>query len=73
MSSQAQEKGARLDRLEKAATDYVEAEKKRIDQEVLILKAILDGRTGGAGVQRFTVGTVDAVAQNDLAFYLAET
>jgi hypothetical protein len=62
----------RLQKLRDAARAYVKAEKDRIDQEVAILQAVLDGRTGGAGVQRFTVDVVSAVAQNDLAAYLLE-
>ena len=62
----------RLQRLQKALEDYVSSEKTRIDQEVSILQAVLNGRTGGAGIQRFSIDVADAVTQGALAYYLAE-
>ena len=64
---------ARLDRLQDLETstkEYVKNEKKRIENEVKVLEAVLKGRTGGAGIQAKTVTVVASVAQNDLASYL---
>lgn len=67
-----QTRNDRLQALSTAVQEYVTAEKKRIDQEVSVLQDVLNGRTGGQGIQRFSVDVADAVAQNDLAYYLAE-
>lgn len=60
----------RIEALEKATKDYVKEEKKRIENEVKVLEAILKGRTGGKGLQKASNSVVAAVAQNDLAAYL---
>lgn len=67
-----QTRNDRLQALSTAVEEYVNAEKQRIDQEVSILQDVLNGRTGGQGIQRFAVDVADSVAQNDLAYYLAE-
>jgi hypothetical protein len=66
MSSRA----SRVQDLADAVKDYTKNEKKRIDNEVKLLSAILDGRTGGKGVQKITTKVVKAVAQYDLDAYL---
>ena len=62
-------RAARLSALQQAVTNYVTKEKARIDNEVAVMQAILNGRGGGgsAGTQ-----AVQAVAFNDLADYLKE-
>ena len=60
----------RIEALESAVKDYVKEEKKRIENEVKVLEAILKGRTGGKGLQKSSASVVAAVAQNDLASYL---
>jgi hypothetical protein len=59
----------RLDALSKAVKEYVASEKTRIDNEVAVMQAILDGRGGGGGAGK---EAVQAVAYNDLAAYLKE-
>jgi len=60
----------RIEALEKATKDYIKEEKKRIENEVQVLEAVLKGRTGGKGLQKSSNSVVEAVAQNDLAAYL---
>jgi hypothetical protein len=60
----------RLEDLQKASKEYVKTEKKRIENEVKVLEAILKGRTGGKGIQKSSNAVVAAVAQSDLASYL---
>ena len=62
---------ARLEELERAVKQYVAAEKTRIDNEVSVLEAILQGRTGGQGVQSITKRTISSVAKANIASYLA--
>lgn len=50
--------------------DYTKKEKSRIENEVRVLTKILDGRTGGSGIQKSTTAVVEAVAKNDLNSYL---
>lgn len=63
-------RASRLKELQDATNQYVDAEKKRIENEVKFLEAVLKGRTAGAGIQANSVATVQAVAQSDLASYL---
>jgi hypothetical protein len=63
-------RATRLSDLESKTKEYVKKEKTRIENEVSVLEKVLSGRTGGAGVQKFSVATVQAVAQNDLASFL---
>lgn len=56
--------------LKKTADEYIAAEKKRIENEVSSLEAILKGRTGGAGVQLEGIKVAASAAQNDLAAFL---
>lgn len=60
----------RIEALEQATKDYVREEKKRIENEVSVLEAVLKGRTGGRGLQLKSTSIVAAVAQNDLVAYL---
>lgn len=60
----------RLQALRDATHEYVAAEKKRIENEVAVLEAVLDGRTAGKGIQAQSTSTVAAVAQSDLTAYL---
>lgn len=48
----------------------MKSEKKRLENEVKVLEAVLQGRTAGAGIQANSVATVQAVAESDLAAYL---
>lgn len=64
---------SRLDRvqaLQKAVKEYVDAEKTRIENEVSVLEDILKGRTSGQGIQEINTKIVSAVAQSDLSDYL---
>lgn len=61
---------SRVQELQTATKQYVAAEKKRIEDEVSVLEAVLDGRTGGRGVQRVGQEAVSAVAKANLAAYL---
>lgn len=64
---------SRLDRvtqLKQATLDYISKEKTRIENEVSALEAILNGRTGGAGVQQPSKQQIAAIAQSDLEGYL---
>jgi hypothetical protein len=63
---------ARIKALQQSTHEYVAAEKKRIENEASVLKAILDGRTAGKGIQAKSTTTVAAVAEADLAAYLQE-
>ena len=64
------DRASRVQTLADAVKDYAKKEKTRIENEVKVLTAILDGRTGGAGVQKATAAAVEAVAKNDLDAYL---
>lgn len=64
------DRASRLQDLEDAAKDYIKAERTRAENEVKALQAILDGRTGGAGIQAVSVNIVSAVANKDLEAYL---
>ena len=59
----------RLDALQKALDDYTSKEKKRIENEVKFLKAVLKGRTGQETVSR-TVDVISEAAYKDVATYL---
>jgi hypothetical protein len=64
---------SRLDRiqaLQQAVKEYVDAEKTRIDNEVSVLEAILKGRTSGQGIQEINTKIIASVAQSDLSDYL---
>lgn len=60
----------RLQSLADTTKEYVANEKKRIEDEVSALEAILKGRTGGAGIQQASTNMVQSVAEDDLASYL---
>lgn len=62
----------RLSSLASAAKDYIKKEQERIDNEVSYLQAALDGRTGGASLQKSGVAVVEAVAKTSLSAYLKE-
>lgn len=66
-------RASRLKDLETATKNYVKSEKKRIENEVKVLEAVLKGRTAGAGVQANSVAVVSAVAVSDLAAFLKGT
>lgn len=63
---------SRLKDLQDTAKQYIDAERTRAENEVKVLQAVLDGRTGGAGIQAVSVAVVSAVANSDLADYLKE-
>lgn len=63
-------RSSRLADLETSTKDYVKNEKKRIENEVKVLEAVLTGRTAGAGIQANSVAVVSAVAFADLASFL---
>lgn len=60
----------RLNNLKQTVDQYVQKEQERISNEVQSLQAILNGRTGGAGIQQGNTNAVAAVAFNDLAEFL---
>ena len=60
----------RIQDLKTAADQYIKEEKTRVENEVQALEAILNGRTGGAGIQQVSVRVVAAVADKDLASFL---
>jgi hypothetical protein len=60
----------RLQNLLQATQQYVQNEQTVINNQVSVLQAVLNGRTGGAGVQASSTAVVAAVAQNDIATYL---
>lgn len=62
----------RIQELETTTFQYIVAEQTRINNEVSVLQAILNGRTGGAGIQQISKNQVASVAQNDLAGYLGK-
>ena len=64
------DRASRVQALGDAVKEYAKKEKTRIENEVKVLEKILDGRTGGAGVQKSTAEAVEAVAKNDLNAYL---
>lgn len=64
------DRSSRVQALADAVKDYTKKEKTRIENEVKVLEAILDGRTGGAGVQQSSTAVVEAVAKFDLKSYL---
>ena len=59
-----------LEALKTSAHAYTTKERTRLQNEVQVLKRILSGRTGGAGVQRLNTLVVAAVAQRSLDDYL---
>lgn len=61
---------ARVQALQQATKQYIENEKQKIENEVSVMQSILNGRTGGAGVQAASTTAVAAVAQNDLSSFL---
>lgn len=62
---------SRLERLKKATEDYVNAEKKKIEDDVAALEEILDGRTGGQGLRKYPAQAASEFAESDLADFLA--
>lgn len=70
MATQRELRVQRLQQLKQELDRYVDAEKTRIENEVSVMEAILQGRTGGAGIQTSPRQVIEAVAQNDLAAYL---
>lgn len=62
---------ARLDRLRQAVNDYATAEKKRIEAEVSMLQAILDGRTGGQGLAKYPAQAASRFAYDSMAEFLS--
>lgn len=75
MASQAQTQAAqnlqqRVSQLQQTATQYISNEQTNINNTVSSIQAILNGRTGGAGVQQASSTAVSAIAFNDLADFL---
>jgi hypothetical protein len=59
-----------LKALQDATNEYVTKEKTRIENEVAVLQAILDGRSAGSGIQSQTTKHVAAVAKAEIYAYL---
>lgn len=57
--------------LRKTAKEYISKERSRLENEAASLKAILNGRTGGKGIQATSTAVVSAVAKKDIKSYLA--
>lgn len=62
----------RVQDLQKALNDYINSEKTRVQNEVKVLQGVLNGRTGGQGIQQISVAVVTAAADADLTKYLEE-
>ena len=60
----------RIQDLQKALNNYISAEKQAAQNTVKVLQAILNGRTGGQGIQAVSVAVVAAAADADLTDYL---
>lgn len=60
----------RIAELKSTALDYIAKERTRVQNEVKVLQAVLDGRTGGAGIQKVSVKVVAAAADKDLASFV---
>jgi hypothetical protein len=60
----------RVQALQQAVDQYVSQEQTKINNEVQYLQAILQGRTGGQGLQQANTQSITAVAQNSLAAFL---
>jgi hypothetical protein len=63
---------SRVKKLAEAVQKYADDEKKRIENEVKVLEAILEKRTGGNGIQAVSLRVVSAAAENDLKAYLED-
>lgn len=70
MASQAQTRLQLLKDLQSAVKSYTAAERKRLQNEVSVMKAILKGRTGGAGIQSLNTQVASAAAKSSLDAYL---
>jgi hypothetical protein len=75
MASQAATQAAqtlqqRVTALQQTATQYITNEQNDINNTVQVIQAILNGRTGGAGVQSSSATAVAAAAFNSLADFL---
>jgi hypothetical protein len=66
----ASNRNQRLQSLLQTTQQYVQNEQTTINNQVSVLQAVLNGRTGGAGVQASSTTVVAAVAQNDIAAFL---
>ena len=60
----------RLTDLKTAVLELAAKEKKRIEDEVAVLKKVMSGRTAGKGLESSTTDRVAAVAVNDLDAYI---
>jgi hypothetical protein len=56
----------RVTDLETAFNEYVSREKTRINNEAKVLQAILDGRTGGAGIERFSIQAIETATKSSI-------
>jgi Skp family chaperone for outer membrane proteins len=61
----------RLETLKTAVDEYIQKERTRLESEEKSLQAILDGRTGGKGIQKEAQAAASKVAGNDLYFFLS--
>lgn len=57
---------SRITALENAFNEYEASEKKRITNEASVLQAILDGRTGGAGIDRFSIQVIETATRSSI-------
>ena len=70
-STAAEKRKQRLGQLKAAVDEYVGKERTRLQNEQKSLKAILDGRTGGKGIQKDAQSATSKVAGSDLSYFLA--
>ena len=76
MATQAQLQAAaqtfqqRVTALQQTATQYISKEQTSITNTVSSMKAILNGRAGGAGVQQSNSAAIASIAFNDLTDFL---
>lgn len=60
----------RLQSLEDAMKDYVTEERKRIEDEVALLEAVIENRRSGVGASGDATNTATKLAAADLAWFL---
>jgi len=63
----------RIAQLQTTTKQYIAAEQQRIQNEVSVLQAVLQTRTGGAGIQASGTAVVEAVAQRSLSDFLSDS
>ena len=60
------ERDANLDALKKATEKWVEIEKKRLEEEITFMRAVLKGRTGSDDLTTKNLGVGEALTQVEI-------